>query len=118
MELLYKDPELNRWCKSYSAYQKNESHNESHTEIEKLIYGSFTEEAYSFLPAILNQRDYAAYRFEKAVVGTKFDVAFGICLEIRSDRAGSGSLIYSAVADGRLYRLMAAYLGIESDTAK
>lgn len=40
------------------------------------------------------------------------DILHGICMEIRMDYGCSGSLIYSAIADGNLYRLMCAFLSV------
>lgn len=52
MELLYKDKELNRWCRNYSAYTRNTEH----CELEKMIYSGFLKEANAlgFMPKILS----------------------------------------------------------------
>ena len=106
MELLYQDQELNHWCRNYSAYQNITTH----IELKKMIYDGFVKEAYDFMPKILSQKPYGSYSLEAALAGSRFDLAFGICLEIRGDYASNGSLIYSAIGRGNLYRLMAAFL--------
>ena len=108
MELLYTEPELNRWCSEYSAYQKNEAY----TKLERMLYDGFMREAYAldFMPEILASKPYGSYSEEAALAGNKFDIAYGICMEIRGDYASNGSLIYSAIAKGKLYRLMQAFL--------
>lgn len=110
MELLYTEPELNRWCSNYSSYQKNITY----TELERIIYDGFMKQAYelNFMPEILSLKSYDSYSEEKALAGNKLDIAYGICMEIRSDYASNGSLIYSAIAKGKLYRLMKAFLNM------
>lgn len=108
MELLYLDQELNSWCCNYSAYQMSITH----TELKRIIYEEFMKEAYDleFMPKILSYKSYDSYSEEKALAGNKLDIAYGICLEIRRDYGVNGSLIYSAIAEGKLYRLMKAFL--------
>lgn len=108
LEVLYRDKELNQWCHNYSAYKRNTEH----CELEKAIYGGFMKEAYAlgFMPKVLSWKPYSAYQLESALAGTEEDLIHGICLEIRADYGCNGSLIYRAIADGNLYRLMRAYL--------
>ena len=108
MEVLYKDKELNRWCHNYSAYTKNTEH----CELEKIIYDEFMTEAYAlgFMQNILSWKDGSVYLTEAAINGTDVDILYGICMEIRSDYGNNGALIYHAIADGNLYRLMRAFL--------
>ena len=112
MEVLYRDEELNQWCRNYSAYKKNTTHR----ELERLIYDGFMKEAYAlaFMPKILAWRPYSAYSLESALAGTKADLIHGIFVEIRSDYGSNGSLIYHAIAEGNLYRLMSAWLHHEN----
>ena len=51
MEVLYRDKELNQWCRNYSAYKENTAHR----ALEELIYNGFMKEAYTlgFLPKVL-----------------------------------------------------------------
>lgn len=108
--MLYVDPELNAWCHRYSAYKPNTVHR----DLQQLIYDKLMIEAYALdMPGILEKRPYSSYSFETALAGTKFDVLYGICLEIRADYWSNGCLISSAIASGRLYHLMCAFLGIE-----
>ena len=108
MEVLYRDKELNQWCCNYSAYKRNTEH----CELEKTIYDGFMREAYKldFMPEVLSWKPAYAYTLEAALSGTEEDLIHGICVEIRSDYGCNGSLIYRAIADGNLYRLMSAYL--------
>ena len=106
MEVLYQDKELNQWCRSYSAYTRNTVHR----ELERVIRDSFMREAYDFMPQVLSWKPYSSYQLEAALTGTAEDLIFGICVEIRADYASNGTLISHAIADGNLYRLMAAYL--------
>lgn len=108
MEILYRDKELNQWCRNYSAYERNTQH----CELEKAIYDGFMHEAYAlgFMPEVLAWKPYSAYQLESALAGTEEDLIHGICLEIRSDYGSNGSLIRRAIAEGNLYRLMRAYL--------
>lgn len=107
LEVLYYDKELNQWCQNYSAYFRNTEH----CELKKVIYGDFMREAYDLgLPIVLSWKHYDAYKFESALAGTEDDLIYGICLEIRMDYANNGSLINDALASGRLYRLMSAFL--------
>lgn len=108
MEVLFRDKELNQWCRNYSAYRKNTEH----CELEKAIYDGFMREAYKlgFMPEVLSWKPYSAYALEDALSGTEADLIHGICLEIRSDYGNNGSLITHAIANGNLYRLMQAYL--------
>jgi len=110
LELLYTDTELNTWCRNYSGYRPNATH----LELENIIYGKFMKEAYDLdvMPKILVQSPYSSYSVETALAGNKFDVAYGICMEIRGDYGSNGSLIYSAIANGNLYRLMTAFLNM------
>lgn len=108
MEVLYRDKELNQWCRNYSAYRRNTEH----CELEKIIYDGFMHEAYElgFMPEILSRKANSVYTLESALNGTNADLMHGICAEIRSDYGCNGSLVYSAIANGNLYRLMSAYL--------
>ncbi len=108
MELLYSDKELNDWCRNYSAYKENTTH----IELEKIIYDKLMKEAYDLdiMPDILRSNQNGSYSEEKAIKGSKFDIAYGICMEIRSDYWNNGSLVYSGIAEGSLYRLMKAFL--------
>ena len=108
MEVLYRDVELNQWCRNYSAYKRNTEH----CELEKAIYGEFMHEAYilGIMPEVLSWKPYSAYVLETALTGTEEDLIYGICLEIRSDYGSNGALISHAIAEGNLYRLMSAYL--------
>jgi len=110
MELLYLDQELNNWCSNYSAYKTITIHR----ELERILYEEFMEEAYKldFMPQILSLKSYDTYNIEEVLVGNKLDVAYGICMEIRSDYGANGSLIYSAIANGNLYRLMKEFLNV------
>lgn len=107
MEVLYRDKELNQWCRNYSAYRKNTTH----CELEKLICDGFMQEAYAlgFMPKILAWK-HVYTGLESALAGTKSDLIYGIFAEIRSDYGCNGSLISHAIAEGNLYRLMRAYL--------
>lgn len=108
MEVLYRDKELNQWCRNYSAYRSNTEH----CELEKIIYDGFMREAYElgFMTEILSRQANSVYTLESALNGTDADLMYGICAEIRSDYGCNGSLVYSAIANGNLYRLMSAYL--------
>lgn len=108
MELLYTDKELNRWCRSYSAYEETTAHR----ELERIIYDHFLQEAYGleFMPKVLQWQPYDAFSLEAALRGTAADLIYGIFLEIRADHWANGSLIERAIGDGNLYRLMKAYL--------
>lgn len=109
MEVLYRDKELNQWCRNYSAYRKNTTH----CELEKLIYDGFMQEAYAlgFMPKILAWK-HVYTGLESALAGTKSDLIYGIFAEIRSDYDCNGSLISHAIAEGNLYHLMRAYLSL------
>ena len=108
--MLYVDAELSEWCRQYSAHRPNTTH----LGVEQMIYDKLLEEAYALdMPAILGKRPYSSYKFETALAGTRFDLVYGICMEIRRDYWSNGSLINDAIASGRLYRLMCAFLGIE-----
>ena len=111
LEVLYRDKELNEWCRNYSAYKRNTEH----CELEKIIYNEFMREAYNegFLAKVLRGRPYSAYTLEAALEGTEEDLIYGICSEIRMDYGYNGSLINDAIANGSLYRLMRAYLSSE-----
>jgi len=108
LEVLYRDKELNRWCRNYSAYNKNTEY----CELEEIIYNRFTLEAYElgFMPEAIKWKPVHTYTLEAALRGTEVDLIHGICVEIRSDYGCNGSLIYHAIANGNLYRLMSAYL--------
>lgn len=112
MEVLYRDEELNQWCRNYSAYKKKTTHR----ALEKLIYDGFMEEAYAlgFMPKVLAWKSYSAYSLESALNGTKEDLIHGIFVEIRSDYGCNGSLIRHAIAEGKMYRLMSAWLHYEN----
>ena len=83
MEVLYRDKELNQWCRNYSAYKENTTHR----ALEELIYNGFMKEAYTlgFLPKVLAWKPGSAYSLESALCGTKADLLYGICMEIRAD---------------------------------
>ena len=105
LEVLYRDKELNQWCRDYSAYQRNTEH----CEVEKAIYDGFMREAYAIdMQKVLSWKPFDCYRFESALTGTYEDLIYGICLEIRMDYASNGSLINNAIANGRLFRLIKA----------
>lgn len=108
LEVLYRDKELNQWCRNYSAYNRNTEH----CELEKVIYDGFVHEAYAlgFMPKVLSWKPCSAYQLESALTGAEEDLIHGICLEICADYGSKGSLISHAIADGNLYRLMSAYL--------
>lgn len=107
LEVLYRDKELNQWCRDYSAYHRITEH----CEIKKAIYDGFMREAYALgLPKVLAWKPYDTYRFEATLAGTAEDLIYGICLEIRMDYASNGSLINDAIANGRLFRLIKALL--------
>lgn len=109
MEALYRDKELNQWCKNYSKYTINTEH----CELERMIYDGFMKEAYALnivSPEIIAHKPGYDYRLESALAGTKEDLIWAIAIEIRMDYGCNGSLVYSAIADGNLYRLMRAYL--------
>ena len=108
LEVLYRDTELNQWCRGYSAYERNTQH----CELEKIIRSGFLQEAYAlgFLQKVLIWKPYSAYQLEDALNGTEDDLLFGICVEIRKDYGSNGYLINGAIGNGNLYRLMSAYL--------
>lgn len=108
MEVLYRDKELNQWCRNYSAYRRNTEH----CELEKTIYDGFMHEAHKlgFMPEVLSWKPYSAYSLDAALNGTEADIIHGICLEIHLDYGSNGALISHAIADGNLYRLMSAFL--------
>ena len=74
------------------------------------------KEAYTlgFLPKVLAWKPGSAYSLGSALCGTKADLLYGICMEIRADYGCNGSLIYNAIAKGNLYRLMSAWLHYEN----
>lgn len=108
MEVLFRDKELNRWCRNYSVYRENTEH----CELRKTIYDGFMREAYElgFMPEVLSWKPYSEYTLEAALNGTEIDLFYGICCEIRSDYVHNGSLVSHAIAEGNLYRLMGAFL--------
>lgn len=108
MEVLYRDKELNQWCRNYSAYRRNTIH----CELEKTIYDGFMKEAYNlgFMPEVMSWKPGSAYSVDTALNGTEADMIHGICSEIRGDYGCNGSLIYHSIANGNLYRLMNAFL--------
>lgn len=114
MELFCRDEELNAWCRRYSPY----SGNTEHTERIRLIYDVFVQEAYEFMPDVFVLRPSFSYSLESALAGNRFEQAFGIACEIRKDYPANGSLISRTIADGILYRLMAAYLESENAPMK
>lgn len=111
MEVLYRDKELNQWCRNYSAYKENTTHR----ALEELIYNGFMKEAYTlgFLPKVLAWKPGSAYSLRSALCGTKADLLYGICMEIRADYGCNGALIYHAIASGSLYYLMNTLLHYE-----
>lgn len=113
MEVLYRDKELNQWCRNYSAYEKNTVH----CALENLIYyNGFMQDASAlgFMPEVMRWKAGTAYSLGSALNGTKADLLYGICMEIRADYGCNGSLIYNAIAKGNLYRLMSAWLHYEN----
>lgn len=108
MEALYRDRELNQWCRKYTAYRENTEH----CELEKMIYDGFMREAYQLdvIPKALSWYPDKPYSLEEALAGTEADLIRQICVEIRSDYGSNGSLIYRAIGEGNLYRLMQAFL--------
>ncbi len=109
MEVLYRDKELNQWCHNYSTYREITEH----SEIDKIIYNEFMhDDAIGIMPEVLSWKP--DYNLEAALNGTEADLIHGIFAEIRSDYGNNGSLIYHAIADGNLYRLMSAYLSCVS----
>lgn len=112
MEVLYRDKELNQWCRNYSAYKENTTHR----ALEELIYNGFMKEAYTlgFMPEVLGWKAGTAYSLGSALCGTKADLLYGISMEIRGDYGCNGSLIHNAIAKGNLYRLMSAWLHYEN----
>ena len=106
MEVLYRDEELNQWWHNYLAYKENTTHR----ALEKLIYDGFMKEAYAlgFMPKVLAWKQGSAYSLESVLNGTKADLLYGICMEIRSDYGCNGSLIYHTIASGRLDGTMVA----------
>lgn len=56
MELLYRDRELNQWCRDYSSYAENTTH----CELRDLIYDGFMKAAYEleFMPKALAWKPY------------------------------------------------------------
>lgn len=112
MEVLYRDKELNQWCRNYSAYKENTTH----CALKELIYNGFMKEAYTlgFLPKVLAWKPGSAYSLGSALCGTKADLIYGICMEIRgADYGCNGALIYHAIASGSLYYLMNTLLHYE-----
>ena len=110
-ELLYRDNELRKWCKNHSSHKKTESH----ISLEKTIYDMATEVSnIGFYGEVLSSKPYSEYSFAEALDGTKYDLMYGIFLEIRMDYSDGNYLIPESLARGRLYRLMKAYLEYES----
>lgn len=111
MEVLYRDKELNQWCRNYSAYKENTTH----CALKELIYNGFMKEAYTlgFLPKVLAWEPGSAYSLGSALCGTKADLLYGICMEIRADYGCNGELIYHSIASGSLYYLMNTLLHYE-----
>lgn len=107
MKILYRDRELNQWCRSYSA----DGRNTKCCELEKAICDGFVRDtvASGYMPLVLSRKPYTAYRLETALAGTPWDLLHGIYAEIQLNR-DSDALIRHAIADGNLYRLMDAYL--------
>lgn len=109
MEILYRDKELNQWCRHSKAGYASP---ETHCELEHFLYDRFMQEAYNigFIQKVLPTKKAASYSLEAALAGDKWDMLYGIAMEIRSDYVSNGSLIRYAIGDGHLYRLMTAYL--------
>lgn len=109
LKVLYEDRELNDWCRRYSP----SSPNTEHAALEHTIYREMLAEAYrlGFPAKVAGLCRDRAYHFEIAMNGTRLDQAYGICCEFRGDYNTNGSLIYSSIAKGRLYALVAAFLG-------
>lgn len=119
MECLFKDKELNKWCREYSTYQAIETH----AYLRELIYQGFMKEAYAaydsrLLPTVIGWDLFHAYSYEKAISGSKEDIIYGICMEIRGDYGTNGSLIYHSIGSGSLYKLMDALLNFDSGVTK
>lgn len=103
MELLYKDKELNEWCRNYSAYTPNEKHH----KLESIIYNEFMHEAYSTFMS-----RYRAEKNESESEHTEAGIIRAMTTAIRFDYWCNGGLINSSIASGQLYRLMEKYLSI------
>ena len=108
MDALCHDRELNAWCRQYSADYENTVHK----ELEHIIYDRFVPEAYGigFMHDVLKCRVGSPYSFDQLVHGSKFDMLHALAAEIRRDCHHKGSLINDAIADGKLYRVMASLL--------
>lgn len=106
-EVLYRDRELRDWCRRHSSCKRTDTH----LALEQAVY-SMAEEAYQtgFFGQVLSSKPYDAYSLAETLDGTKADLMYGIFLEIRMDYSGGDYLIPSAIAKGRLYRLMKTYL--------
>lgn len=105
MEVLYKDKELNEWCRNYSAYREVTAHQ----ELREIIYGVFMKEAYaSDLMSTVTAwgPECGENNFEKLIASTKADLVYGICSAIRMDYGSNGALIYESIGKGYLYQLM------------
>lgn len=107
MKEMYKNPELRKWCKDYSAYRAVTTHR----DLEKLIYDEFMKEVCElpFFVQYLNKADYGR-DYVKRMNGSKSELIIGLFVEIRGDYGSNGSLINYSIAEGRIYRLMEAYL--------
>lgn len=116
MEALYRDRELNQWCRGYSAYVQNETHR----ELSRILYDDFMKEAYELgvMQKILADESCHGYTFHAALDGTKRDLMYGIFFEIRMDYGSNGYLISNAIGNGKLYRLMEALVRTECVAAR
>jgi hypothetical protein len=106
-EVLYRDKELRQWCMNHSSYRSTEMH----SALENTIFSMASEIGnIGFYGQVLSSKDYGKYALVEALDGTKADLMYGIFLEIRLDYSDGNYLIPQALAKGRLYRLMKAYL--------
>ena len=114
MDVLYHDRELNAWCRQYSAQEENTVHK----ALEQIIYGRFMPEAYDIglIPTVLSCRGGSPYFPDLLAGGSKFDLLYALAAEIRADYHDNGSLIHSAIADGRLFRVMECLLKAFEET--
>lgn len=108
LEVLYRDQELNQWCRAYSAYRRSTAH----IALKAMLYDGLLREAceLGIMQEVLSWKPPAAYSLEAALNGSEVDLIYGICMEIRSDYDSNGALISRAIAAGNLYRLMQAFL--------
>lgn len=103
-EILYRDLELNSWCRSFIPYVRSMKHkaigNSLGHIIQEPVMGNFSQQ-------VLSWRPYSDYQFETALAGTEEDLIHGIFAEVWADAV---SWRYRSIADGNLYLLMNTYL--------